>query len=556
MQELSTTAGAQDGRYFVRLQSCIFISFGLLIFAAWMQMPPWVGMLGGIAPLVYYHLGYLAPRAAKGLTQTAIDSVYYFGFLVTIAALGVSAVTLALTGGKEPLVNVAFQFGLGLLATGYAIFARMHLNVISVGVDETSPEEVLDRYVQRSRELVTNVELASESFVQLAGNLMAKSQEVADTARQTTEKAMLNVAKSFDEQMRTSLDEARRSVNEIRGLVSEVSFVKERDELARSVQDTLKAVTALNTALNEFSSKSLAGAKSSEKVAATQELVNAHLTVFSDKLELVGGTEGQLAAAVTQLAVAQSTVATGTEAMGKVVQELTEMAGDVSSLGPTFKSIRTLGKKAHEQMDILAESAQRLHGATSHLEQTAGLTQGLADGVERAARTLPALGVQADLLCAKLGSLGTTTHAVEQQLDTLPRSAEEAFKVSAELKSGMESVAQVVESIAAEAKALHAQGVRQSQSLENAARLAHDAQTLQTSADAIQKSLQGFSGTVQGLGDGLHASTENLKTALDTATLTLESQVQRSAAVAQLFGERMNNVAQIIIDRTREARAA
>jgi hypothetical protein len=141
--------------------------------ASVMRLPPWVAMLGGSAPLLYYHLAYLTPRAKKGLAQAAIDSVYYFGFLVTVAALAVSAVSLAVTDGKAPLTEIAFQFGLGLLATGYSVFARLHLTSISTWVEEASPEAVLDRYVVRSRELVTNVELASEQFVSLANNLMS-----------------------------------------------------------------------------------------------------------------------------------------------------------------------------------------------------------------------------------------------------------------------------------------------------------------------------------------------------------------------------------------------
>src|SRR5438876_5052062 len=57
---------------------------------------PLVAMSLGIAPLILYH-ALLVFYASDGLTQATIDSVYYFGFLVTVAALGASAIHVAIT---------------------------------------------------------------------------------------------------------------------------------------------------------------------------------------------------------------------------------------------------------------------------------------------------------------------------------------------------------------------------------------------------------------------------------------------------------------------------
>jgi chromosome segregation ATPase len=555
MHQSMATEAEQANSFFIRLRSCAFISFALLVAATVLHLPPWAAMLGGGAPLVYYHLGYLAPRASKGLSQTAIDSVYYFGFLVTIAALGMSAVSLATSQGKTPLEAIAFQFGLGLLATGYAVWARMHLNAISVGVDETSPEEVLDRYIQRSRELVVNVELAATSFTQLAATLMQKSQEVADAARQTTEKSMQDVAKLFEEQLSGTLDSAKQGVTEVRSLVSELSFAKEREQLVTSVRETLRAVNALNTSLNELANRSNESARNTHQGAVTQAELNARLGDFERRLDAIGGEEGALAATVARLNDAQASVAHGAASMGEVVQELGEMAGTVSGIGPTFKSIKTLTQKAHEQLDALASSTERLGQATGHLERTANLTQGLADGVERAAKALPSLGEQAQALEAQLSNLSKTAGAVEQQLDGMPRPTEEAVQLSGELREALASVARVVAGVASEAKELASHSAQHTHNVQQTQRMVQEAATLQATVDAIQNALQSLSGTVMSLNKDLQSSTAGLKGALDTVHSTLETQVKRSGDVAQLFGERMTSVAQIIIDRTREARA-
>lgn len=552
MNQSKVALAEREAHYFVRLRTCAVISFVLLGASAVMHVPHWVGMLGGIAPLVYYHIGYLAPRASKGLSTAAIDSVYYFGFLVTIAALGMSAVSLAMTEGKASLDGIAFQFGLGLLATGYAILARMHLNAISVGVDETSPEEVLDRYVQRSKELVVNMELAATSYAQLSATTIQKTQEVADLARQAAEKSMRDAAKVFSEQLRESLFGAKAGVTEVRALVSELSFVEERKQLVHSVKETLEVLNALNHALRDFSTKTGEISEANRSGAVVQSALNANLADFGDRLAAVGGPEGLLAVTAKHLKESQSAVAEGAASMAEAVQELGTIAGTVSGIAPTFKSIRTLTLKAHEQLDLLAASTERLGNATGHLASTASLTEGLADGVERVTNVLPGLAEQAAALEAKLGSLSTTAGAVEHQLDGLPRPAEEAVRAGESLREALHAVAGAVSRVSEGAGQLASHGASQAANMQQAQGLAADATR---AVDETQKSLKALALTVQKLDSDLKGSAEALKTALDSVSTSLEGQVKRSGDVAQLFGERMTDVAQIIIDRTRASRA-
>jgi uncharacterized protein YoxC len=432
----------------------------------------------------------------------------------------------------------------------------MHLSAVSIGVDETSPEEVLDRYIQRSRELVVNVELAATNFSQLATTLMQKSQEVAETARLSTEKSMQDVAKLFEEQLRGTLAYAKEGVTEVRALVSELSFVEEREQLVKSVKETLEAVNALNTSLRQFAANSQEGARVAEQGAAAHAKVNSRLGDLEERLEALAGTDGQLPATLNQLVQANAALAQGTVTMSGTLQELGEMSGTVSGMGLTFKSLRTLTQKANEQLDGLAASTERLGTATGHLEKTANLTQGLADGVERATKALPGLSEQAESLQERLSSLSKTAGAVEQQLDGLPRPTEEAVRLGGELREALQSVAQVVSTVAGEVKVLTAQGAQHTQNVQHAQRLAQEAASLQTTVDAIQDSLQSLSATVLGLNKDLQSSTSGLKGALDTVHSSLEAQVKRSGDIAQLFGERLTDVAQIIIDRTREPRAA
>jgi hypothetical protein len=174
--------------YFKTLSVCMLISVLLLAATTFLHLPPWVALICGAAPLSYYHLGFLAPRAKSGLNQAAIDSVYYFGFLVTIAALGVSAVTVALNGAAANVNTVVYQFGVGLFATGYAVVARMHLSSLASPLDAVSPEAIMDRYIKRSLDMVDNVDTAVVRLSDFSQTVMTKTSEVTEAARNTAEK--------------------------------------------------------------------------------------------------------------------------------------------------------------------------------------------------------------------------------------------------------------------------------------------------------------------------------------------------------------------------------
>lgn len=537
--------------FFARFQACAILSFVLLAAATALALDPWIAMLGGGAPLVYYHLGYLAPRAKYGLSQTAIDSVYYFGFLVTITALGVSAVSLAVNDGKMPMNEIAFQFGLGLMATGYAVLARMHLTSISTLVEEASPEAVLDRYIQRSRELVTNVEFASEQFVQLSSNLMVKSQEVAEKARQTTENSMLQVARMFDEELRGTLASARQGLTEIRGLVNETSFVQEREALIRGVKLTLDAVTALNKSLEEFALRAGEGAQTSQTTEVTSRALNDTLTMFLANLGKIAAADGPLLETAKSIAHAQAAIGEGTAVMTQIVDRLSDMAENVSGLGVTFKNIRTVSSKANEQMDSLVSSAERLGEATQHIERSATATAALATGLDQAAAALPTLGQHAEALDVRFVGLAKSVGDLQMHLVSVPGPVDEVLKRSVELTGTLGAVAQVLVSISAEAKALAEHTSRHAEALQQAGRTADEIRELQFATDSVKKLIGELGETVGQLNEAVASSSGPLKAAVDAATSSLEADVRRSTETARVFGERLTQVAQIIIDRTR-----
>jgi methyl-accepting chemotaxis protein len=536
--------------YFSALKICIATSMALLIVATLLRLPPWTAAAGGILPLIYYHVFYLTPRARHGLSQVAIDSVYYYGFLVTVAALGMSAVTLAVSQGKVPLNDIAYQFGLGLLATGYAVFARMHLTSISLLVDDASPEAVLDQYVVRCRELVTNVEMASTRFMDLSNSMMAKSEEVAETARRSTERSMLDLARVFDEQLRATLASGRAGLTEIRGLVSEVAFVEEREALVRSVKETLEVVTALNVAIGEFEKRSVAGARGAEAVAQTSNQLNDTLLAFDGNLARIGGKDGALATSTQAFAEAQAVVTEGAAKMAGAVGELADVTTTVSGMGVTFKNLKSLTLRANEQMQALADNSERLDDATHHLARAAEASTLLADGLERTSEALPSLRERVGGLDAGLESLGARAGTVAQRLEALSDPVNSAVAVSTDLRQALQAVNEILANAGSQAQALAGHTASNVESLQQAHQLSAGVETLKATVETVERLLNGLAQRCGQVGTSLDSSTASLKAAVNAGATSLEADVKRSAETARLFTERLTEVAQILIDRT------
>src|SRR4051794_33394860 len=75
--------------------------------ASWLSSKALVVFAFGMVPLVAYHLRLLSD-VGKGLSQTTIDTVYYFGFIVTIATLAATVLFIATRGiASRDLIYVA-----------------------------------------------------------------------------------------------------------------------------------------------------------------------------------------------------------------------------------------------------------------------------------------------------------------------------------------------------------------------------------------------------------------------------------------------------------------
>lgn len=516
--------------YFPILFRCVVVSIGLLVSATLLKWGPLSTIGGGVAPLIYYHIFYLTPRAKTGLSQSAIDSVYYFGFLVTVFALSISAVTVAMNKITADQVNlVIYQFGVGLLATGYAVIARMHLSSVT-SIDNATPEVVLDNYMKRSMDFVNTLEDASVRMTGFSKTLISTTQELSDSSRTMAERAMRDVARIFADEMSSSLALTRDGLAEIRNLVADTSFISEREELARTIKATVESATALNLALDNLAEKSSTGAEATQQSIAYTEKLTETIRELSKKVTELGGDDGALATTVISLKKGGDSIARGATSMGHAVEHIAAIADAVADTGPTFDKMREVAKKTHTQLDSLSEVTDKLDSALVKISASAESSQSAAQGFERIASVLPALAVSAETL---------TTHL------------DKATEISGSLKL----VADSIEVAAAHAKQLTASVIESSKGVEGAGKLISGASELQVAVSSLQKVVALLASTVQATQQELSGSANGLKTSITASTAALEADVRRSSQAATLLTEQLTKVAQGIIDQTQEKRS-
>lgn len=359
------------------LFSCIATSFLLLIILTVADIAPWMPMVGGIAPLIYYHFYFLAPKAKKGLSQPVIDSVYYFGFLITVAALAVTAVSIASKGVVNNITPVAFQFGLGLLATGYAVVARIHLTAASHLINELSAEEVMDRYVQKSKELVINVEIASDSFLKFANRLMEKTNEASIETQKATHKIMIDSVADFNVEINSIINDIRQGMIDVRELVNDTEFSSQRKELAKGIKSTISNMTRLSNSFEKLSNTSANGNDAVCEMAGN--LVGMRDSFSSivvslrgareelDKFSTPDGAISQFSQSV--VGVNSEIVAFSTE-IKRILTELISISSNTSEVVTTFNTFGEISKNIVTHMNTLKKAINSFEESSNNIAIT------------------------------------------------------------------------------------------------------------------------------------------------------------------------------------------
>lgn len=520
-------------------------SVGLLvlgaIFLAWFSWPTWVSwlvMLPGIAPLVWYHRKVLLPNAAPGLPQAAIDSVYYFGFLVTVAALCISALMVGLHGAAASIDTVVMQFSAGLVATGYAVAARLHLQSRTSVASETTLEEEMDKYVRKSAGLVENLEQASKRLSEFSQQIVERTIAAAELTRVAANEKMFDVATQFSEQMGEALETARQGVHEFRVVMNSTAFAAERQQYTDSLKEGVQAVRALNTGIAQLI------IKTQEKVKLTQQDITAstnlsgRLNEFALQVAELSGPQG-IGASATSLKASCDSVNAAHATLTEATQTLQQQVDTVRISGDTLEQVRKISKRATEQFEKLSDTSVRVGHVSSQVESLAESAKNLARHVKTFDAMVETLSGTAEDFAANLHQAQTASSALDARVTQLPAQAEAIEAFGARIGRSLEAIADQAKHATSSSETLAHSSASASKALDGAVRLGDSVTTLEGSVIALHKMFSDLGASVANAQNAMHEASVEAKDRLAESAQRLDQDIRRSATSVTEAAERL-----------------
>lgn len=199
-----------------------------------------------LVPLCMY-FSVLYRIGGTGLSHTAIDSVYYFGFIVTILSLAGSVMRVWLFGIEKDMSGLIAQFGVGLLATGLALVFRLVLTARVESLNAKDLSEMIAEYVQRIDGVVAKVEVSAASFEGLSQSLQDRTRAVVESTVDECTTSMRSVTTLFSESITKISEQTSLSVTRFGEVVESVataSHVEHFDQQVAGLSAGLKAFAA------------------------------------------------------------------------------------------------------------------------------------------------------------------------------------------------------------------------------------------------------------------------------------------------------------------------
>lgn len=395
------------------LTRCMLVSAICMLIGVWIPpspayplVPLILPFLAGLAPLIWYHLGYLRPRAVEGtLGPAEIDSVYYFGFLVTVGALGCTALRLATRGIDDNFTEVAFQFGLGLLATGYAVWARVQLTAASKTPSDIELVDLMKRVVDDTRALSENVQLGSDRFSAFATSVVEQQERFGTRIQSGVQTNIESSVSEFREAIKGIAAEGQSALKDLRAAVNDVTFGSEREALRNSVLGMTDTVTALNITLQELKTTAQAGSDSVGSFASGLAKVSDSATSANDALATLGGKEGSVPKLATAIEDSRSALADFNLSASVSAASFTSVSDEASAVAQPLKDIKLQAAAAARAMTTMAELAPRFGALVEQMETLERNLSSMASSANTGGAAVQSMGAQADALRSVLINL-------------------------------------------------------------------------------------------------------------------------------------------------------
>jgi hypothetical protein len=346
-----------------------------------------VGLIAGVLPLLGY---YYALARKKLLSPSEIDSVYYFGFLVTVITLVSTAIAIGIATKLPELKWILLQFGLGLIATGIALFARLMLMTKStseVELDVVESSKLLVSAVTNVSGEFDNASYLVKSFVdqlQIRMNDLVRATEeefknalnnslnsYVLNVQTTNEVALTNCAEAIDKAVKNFSDGISLVVQEVARIKNEAEGVNFAAAAIQIETFSLQIQSSLQSITDKTSEVSIVSATGIAELGATTRKVQKLAIDIASKLEKIDQVQNLLDNILNTseaLAIFKEATNTASSGITKLNATSSEAAKTIDKqiIEPLAKSgiqsgIEQLNIQFPEKLDLLGVSIDKLN---------------------------------------------------------------------------------------------------------------------------------------------------------------------------------------------------
>jgi ABC-type transporter Mla subunit MlaD len=312
------------------------------------------------ASLAVYHRAL--SRIEGSLTTRDVDSVYYAGFLITLLVLIASVYELSAvqTSDRELISLIASKFALGLLVTGYGLFARINLQKRLL--DEESMLDGLNRYAD-------SIGILNDRIAESANLISTRLIEILDNARVAGRESTKEMVDVISNDLGPAAEQLKQTITKINRTFGRFEEGRFR-ELADVSEKLSEELDKLKSALSPLHTKFQQSVAVQEQFAYAFSTLNREAGNASSTLFALGDAAKAGSAAVSELAVSIGK-------SGEVIEEL-DILG--ASIRAAFSEIN---RSSHELSVQLTSSVGAVQSFVGVLDVT-GMRR-FADEVVRGA---------------------------------------------------------------------------------------------------------------------------------------------------------------------------
>jgi chromosome segregation ATPase len=375
-------------------------------------------------PLAAYY-GFLARslRATGHLSHHAVDSVYYFGFLITVGALSVCAFRISSSPEEDTQKIVLEQFAAGLIATGLAVVARVHLSGAVPSTDGDAPAE---RYIRRCEDLINVVDDAVGRTRHYSEALQKHADAMTERASRSGEQ-LLGSIESFSARMGSVLAPLEANLTGMRALIEDKAFASHRDAFAEGLKAAGAEVTRLHDVLSGAARAMSEGTASQLRMNQVIAQAADALPAFGAALLEVSGENGAFAASATTTKATAEELSKTTQALAKTCRRLGEFNEAVERSRPAFDALEANAARSKSQLDALGRGLELLDVAIARLTASAEATRAFRVELENAGTALGSFASgTAAAASAQAHEVGRMLDIVGRHCDSVTASTEAA----------------------------------------------------------------------------------------------------------------------------------